>query len=177
MLILFQSVPDHDFFKQVHLFPAPKVLKEMLLYASKWNKRLYDEEEKDIFLQAMLTSLPSFCNENNALQIPIPTDSRLIPVCNTININYPYHLDMENLADVAKMSVRNLQRTFKQETGITIQKYMQLIRILKSIAYLDTNQYTLSEIAFKVGYKSLSAFTASYFAIMKTKPRLKKNLS
>lgn len=40
------------------------------------------------------------------------------------------------------MSARNLQRIFKQETGITLQKYMQLVRILRSIELIDTNNFT-----------------------------------
>lgn len=174
MLVLFKLVPEADFYEQVHVFPAPAVLKEMLLYASKWNKLTKEDEEQTLFLKAMLKSLPYFCNENNALQIPVPADNRLIPVCNYINANYQYNFDSDELADIAKMSVRSLQRIFKNETGITLQKYMQLIRILKSIELIDTKQYTLSQIAFKIGYKSLSAFTASYFDIMRSKPKLKK---
>ncbi|MEN0052879.1 MAG: AraC family transcriptional regulator [Mucilaginibacter sp.] len=171
MLVLFKSVPNEGFYEQVHVFPAPAVLKEMLLYASKWNKLVTEDEEQALFLKAMLKSLPYFCNENNALQIPVPADIRLIPVCNYINANYQYNFDSDELADMAKMSVRSLQRIFKKETGITLQKYMQLIRILKSIELMDIKQYTLSQIAFKIGYKSLSAFTSSYFAVMKSKPK------
>lgn len=174
MLILFQSVPEQDFYQNVHVFPAPAVLKEMLLYASKWNKLLTEDEEKNTFLKAILNSLPNFCKENSGLQIPVPVDNRLIPICNYINENYQYRFDIDELADKAKISVRSLQRIFKNETGITLQKYMQLIRILKSIELIDTKQYTLSEIAYKVGYQSLSAFTSSYFAIKKSRPKLKK---
>ncbi|MGE8343641.1 MAG: AraC family transcriptional regulator [Flavobacterium sp.] len=174
MILLFKSVPEKDFYQNVHVFSAPAVLKEMILYASKWDKELMDNEEKTSFLNALLTSLPSFCNENNSLQIPVPADSRLIPVCNEINKNYQYPFDIEELAKLAQMSVRSLQRIFKQNTNITIQKYLQLIRILKSIELLDTNQYTLTQIAFMVGYKSLSAFSTSYFSVIKEKPRAKK---
>ncbi|WP_086949925.1 AraC family transcriptional regulator [Sphingobacterium sp. JB170] len=169
MIVLFKTVFEQDFYQDVHVFSAPTVLKEMLLYASKWNKLL--AEEQTIFLRAILYSLPSFCNENKFLQIPVPTDARLMPVCNYINANYQYNFDVDKLADKAKMSVRSLQRIFKQETGITLQKYTQLIRLLKSIELIDTKQYTLSQIAFRVGYKSLSAFTSSYYAIMKAKPK------
>ncbi|WP_435525951.1 helix-turn-helix domain-containing protein, partial [Chryseobacterium indoltheticum] len=62
---------------------------------------------------------------------------------------------------------------FLKETGISIKKYAQLIKILKSIELIDSNQFTLSEIAYKVGYKSLSAFTSSYQAIMNMKPKSK----
>ncbi|RAJ72804.1 AraC-like DNA-binding protein [Chitinophaga dinghuensis] len=173
-VVLFKTVPAQGFYQNIHVFSAPAVLKEMLLYASKWNKLLTEDEEKSVFLNAMLSSLPYFCDESGSLQIPVPTDIRLIPVCNHINKNYQYNFDTEELADMAKMSVRSLQRIFKQETNITLQKYMQLIRILKSIELIDKKQYTLSQIAHMVGYKSLSAFTSSYYALMQTKPKSKK---
>ncbi len=175
MVFLFKSVFKEEFYQNVHVFAVPPVLKEMLLYASKWNKSLAENEEQDIFFKAILKSLPNLCKESNRLEIPVPADVRLIPVCNEISSGFKYSLDIDSLAEKAQMSVRSLQRIFKNETGITLQKYLQLTRILKSIELIDTRQYTLSEIAYKVGYKSLSAFTSSYFTVMKEKPKLHKN--
>jgi AraC-like DNA-binding protein len=174
MLILFSSVVQTPFFDMVHVFSAPPVLREMLLYASKWNKLAIEDEEQNIFLKAVLKSLPNFCENSNSLEIPVPTNERLIPVCNYINANYQYNFSIDDVAKLGSMSVRSLQRIFKNETGITLQKYHQLIRILKSIELIDNKQYTLSEIAFKIGYKSLAAFTASYFLIMKEKAKVKR---
>ncbi|MCS3529016.1 AraC family transcriptional regulator [Chryseobacterium sp. JUb7] len=175
MLFLFKSVFKEDFYRSVQVFAVPPVLKEMLLYASKWNKSLNEDEEQDIFFKAILKSLPNFCKESNYLEIPVPTDERLIPVCNYINSNFKYNLDIDSLAEKAQMSVRSLQRIFKNETGITLQKYHQLVRILKSIELIDTKQYTLSQVAYLIGYQSLSAFTSSYFSIMKSKPKINKS--
>ncbi|WET50859.1 AraC family transcriptional regulator [Chryseobacterium indologenes] len=172
MVILFKEVFDNDFYNEVHVFSAPPVLKEMLQYASKWNKLLDENEEQGYFLTALLSSLPHFCTEKEGLQIPIPVDSRLLPVCNYINKNYMEQLSIDALADISLMSIRSLQRIFKRETGITVQKYMQLIRILKSIELINTGQYTLSQIALMIGYKSLSAFTTSYYGIMKEKAKM-----
>lgn len=174
MVILFRSGLRSDFFKEVHVFVAPPVLKEMLLYASKWNQLVEEDEEQTLFLKALLNSLPNFCNESRFLEIPVPEDHRLIPVCDYINTHFQENMNVDDMADLAKMSVRSLQRIFKEETGITLQKYGQLIRILKSVELIDTKQYTLSEIAFKVGYKSLSAFTSSYTSIMKEGPKVNK---
>ena len=172
MVVLFRSVFDHAFYDDVHVFSAPPVLKEMLRYAAKWNQMTEAEEEQKYFLNALLYSLPHFCSEKESLSIPIPADKRLVSVCNYINRNYSETLSIEILAEISIMSVRSLQRIFKKETGITIQKYTQLIRILKSIELIDTRQYTLSQIALMIGYKSLPAFTNSYFSIMKEKAKV-----
>ncbi|WP_312395172.1 AraC family transcriptional regulator [Chryseobacterium sp.] len=173
MVVLFKTVFDNDFYKNIHVFSAPPVLKEMLQYAAKWNQQMEENEEQSYFLKALLNSLPHFCKEKECLHIPIPNDQRLLPVCNYINTNYAENFSIESLADLSTMSVRSLQRIFKQETGITLQKYTQLIRILKSIELINTKQYTLSQIAYKVGYKSLAAFTTSYFSVMKEKVNIK----
>ena len=173
-VLLYKDIPKEAFYEQVHVFPAPTVLREMLHYASKWNRSVELDVEKEQFLQAILVSLKYFCEENESLQIPIPSDLRLKPVCAYINKQYEVGLDLEELATLSTMSVRNLQRLFKQETGLTLQKYLQLIRILKSIELLDTKAFTLSEIAFKIGYKSLTAFRSSYLEIMKAYPKVKK---
>lgn len=173
MLILFKETFKKDFYNNIHVFVAPPILKEMMLYASKWNKFLVEDKEQKIFLNSMLYSLPHFCDENHNLELPVLVNRRLIPVSEYIHFHYSTNFNLNELADKANMSARNLQRIFKQETGITLQKYMQLVRILKSIELIDTNNFTLSEIAHKVGYKSLSAFTASYFAVTKTKPKRK----
>ncbi|KPH14315.1 AraC family transcriptional regulator [Chryseobacterium sp. ERMR1:04] len=173
MLFLFNYSFKEDFYEHVQVFAIPPVLREMLLYASKWNKLLAEDDEQSIFFKAIVKSLPNFCKESNYLEVPVPTDVRLIPVCNYINANFKYNLNIDLLAEKAQMSVRSLQRIFKHETGITLQKYLQLIRILKSVEFIDMKQYTLSEVGFKVGYQSLSAFTSSYFSIMKSKPRTK----
>lgn len=177
MTVLFRSVPEKVFYREVHVFPAPTVLREMLLYAEKWSKSSKADVEQELFLGAMLNSLPFFGKDNKALQIPIPNDPRLIHVCDYINANYQYSFNLIALADIATLSIRSLQRIFKKETGITVQKYMQLIRILKSIALIDNKRYTLTQIAHMVGYKSLSAFTNSYQAIMKQAPKHKNNPS
>lgn len=173
MLVLFKEVPKNDFYHTIHVFPAPAVLKEMLLYAEKWNKVLKSDQKQKLFLQAMLFSLPNFCQESRSLEIPVPNDERLIPICNYINANYKFNLDILELSDLANLSVRTLQRIFKKETGITLQKYLQLVRILKSIELLDSKQYTLTEIAYMVGYQSLAAFRLSYATLMKEGPKLK----
>lgn len=177
MVVLYRYAPEIDFFKTVHVFAVPSVLREMLWYASKWSQNLDENTEQHHFLQAILNSLPHFCSENHNLQIPVPSSEKLIPICEDINKNFKYSIDINILAEKVSMSARSLQRNFKAETGITVQKYHQLIRILKSIELVEQEKFTLTEIAYMVGYKSLPAFTSSYQAIMKSGPRaVKKNM-
>ena len=170
MVLLFLPVFQHKFFDTVQVFAVPSVLREMLLYSAKWNRVTEQDMEQQSMMKAILQNLPGFGMESNPLQIPVPADPALIPVCDYLHAHFAKEFTLDALAEVASMSVRTLQRKFRQQTGITMQKYLQLIRILKSVELLDQKQFTLTQIAHKVGYQSLSAFSASYKEIMKKKP-------
>ena len=71
---------------------------------------------------------------------------------------------------LSNLSLRTIERLFKKETGMTLAKYQQLLRIIKSLELLSTKQFTISQIAYKVGYKSVQAFTNSFYAVMKYRP-------
>ena len=77
---------------------------------------------------------------------------------------------MEDLSDTALLSFRTLERIFKKETGLTLSKYQQMLRIIKSLELLSSGNLTISETAYKVGYKSVQAYTRSFFSMMQFRP-------
>lgn len=85
-------------------------------------------------------------------------------------IKYAGNMRIEDLSDKTHLSLRSLERIFKQETGLTLNKYHQLLRIIKSLELLSLKELTISEIAYKVGYKSLQAYTNRFYSVMKYRP-------
>lgn len=171
MTILFDALPTDSFYDEVHTFSAPAVLTEMISYSKKWSQQTEVNADEASFLDAILRNLPSFCEENTAFQLPIPSDARLVPICTHLDANYTAKLDVTAIAELTTLSTRSIERLFKKDTGMTIQKYLQIVRILKSIELLNQRQFTLSEIALKVGYQSQAAFSTSYFSILKVRPK------
>lgn len=68
------------------------------------------------------------------------------------------HLDkgptLPALSEVACMSTRNLTRTFKRETGITINMYLNLVRKERLRALMNSTDYTRKQLARYCGLKS-----------------------
>ncbi len=60
----------------------------------------------------------------------------------------------ENLATHVNMSLRNLTRVFKENTGITIWKYLTILRINSANRLLGDSSNTMDAIATKCGFKS-----------------------
>lgn len=61
---------------------------------------------------------------------------------------------IEELADMAAMSPRNLSRVFKEKTGTTILEYLTLLRLELAKTMLNNPDYTIEYIASRCGFKT-----------------------
>lgn len=157
-------------YNSIRVFTVSNLLKEMILHCNKWNHKTNLNDREVVFLKSILYELPSFWNTQ--LDFTLPTSNNILigKVCEYIHQNIHKDLDSLNLAHIFSLSLRTLQRVFKQNTNITVSKYIQYARILKSIELLDSGVYTVSEIAYKVGYGSVQAFSNSFAQTLKIRP-------
>jgi len=66
--------------------------------------------------------------------------------------------------------VRTLERQFKKETGISLAKYIQMVRIIKSLELLSEGELNISEIAFRVGYSSAQSYSNVFMKLLGKRP-------
>ncbi len=74
-------------------------------------------------------------------------------------------INFVTLSDVPKqsgMSVRNFNRLFLLETGITPKNFLILRRIERAKELLQNTKLTITDISLEVGYNSLSKFIATF---------------
>jgi AraC-like DNA-binding protein len=88
-----------------------------------------------------------------------------------INEHLMEQLSLEETARKCGMSVSCFQRSFKQEIGITFNKYVNLLRISKARRLLHENSKSMSEIAFACGYTNQYHFTRTFRRLMNMPPR------
>ncbi len=170
MILFFETNTEVSFYRDVNIFSVPPVLKEMIKYAEKWSKNESEDLNETIFLHALFNELPQFARQSLQLRLNLPNDQRLKRAIDYFHDHYMENIRIEDLSDIANLSLRSLERIFKEETGMTLNKYQQLLRIIKSLEFLSLEEMTISEIAFKVGYKSLQAYTNSFYSVMKYRP-------
>jgi len=85
-------------------------------------------------------------------QINAPMDSLLSSVCNTISHNYRA-IDLTQIAYDHNISLRQLERRFKNRVGITMKEYHSIIRFKKASRSLsNTTNRSLLLTAFDHGY-------------------------
>jgi AraC-like DNA-binding protein len=99
-------------------------------------------------------------------------DNRIGTAISFIEKNIAEQLQIKCLAESAFLSDTQFKKLFKQQTGMTVMKYVTKLRMEKAQALLTHTDYPLQIIGEKVGYKELSAFSrkfSQYFGLSPTK--------
>lgn len=84
--------------------------------------------------------------------------------------NLSKEFDLTHLAQYCHLSVRQLQRKFNKELGISIQTYIRSQRIDKARQILKYTSTPISTVAEMVGFKSPSAFARAFRELTQLTP-------
>lgn len=75
-----------------------------------------------------------------------------------INQNFKEHISLEEIADVANMTVPAFCRYFKRTTGKTFTKLVNEYRVVHATKLLSESQSSITDIAFECGFNNFSHF-------------------
>lgn len=106
-----------------------------------------------------------------SLQSKNPTLQRVVE---DINQNFRKKLDREKLAEKYGFSSRNLSRLFKAEFNLTPQQYHLQKRIEEAKTLISQDRLNLTEIAFELGFSSLSHFLDTFKKYTGSLPRIRE---
>ena len=98
---------------------------------------------------------------SNAYHAPLNNSSevRIQRVCQYIHEQFMNPIKLETIAEIANMNATSFCRFFKKSTGHSFFEYMNDLRIGKACnLLLDSRNYSISEIAFRSGFKSQTLF-------------------
>lgn len=106
-----------------------------------------------------------------------PYDERLQDSINFIKDNISLGITREVVAANVYLSIKQLDRIFIREKGVTLRHYIDEVKIKKISSYLVETDMLLSEIAEKMGFSSeysLSRFFTAHVGVSPAKYRDKK---
>ncbi len=98
------------------------------------------------------------------------SDIRVAKIINYIENHYDQDLSNEFLANKACMSTNSFSRLFKNEIGVSLQKYIKKKRIDYACMLITHTSMSIDEIAFKTGFSNRFHFTRVFHEIIKTTP-------
>lgn len=100
----------------------------------------------------------------------VPDDKRIERAKTYIENHYSCDLALEETAKVACMSKFHFCRTFITKEGISFKEYLTNVRIEKAKELLKNRNASIAEVAFEVGFNSLSHFTTLFKSHLNISP-------
>lgn len=80
-------------------------------------------------------------------------------IVNYINDNYGIKITNQSIADIFGFNSHYVSDMIKKFTGMSLHKYLLHVRMIKAISYMESNTYTLSEIAVRCGFGDIYYFS------------------
>lgn len=96
---------------------------------------------------------------------------RIDRVLTHMHLHYARTISLDELADIAALSVSGLHRMFRRHTGVAISDYMMRMRIGDACARLSSTDQAVHHISDAVGYNSLANFNRQFKALKGMTPR------
>lgn len=91
-------------------------------------------------------------------------DPRVARALAFLEANHFEELTSSALAGAAGTSERTLQRLFVDELGLAPKKILTLVRVREAMALLEGSNLSITDVAFEVGFGSLSRFLEAFRA-------------
>jgi AraC-like DNA-binding protein len=147
---------------RVRILAAAPVIKEMLVYATRWPiDRPASDPTADAFFEALALLARDWIDRESPLRVPASTD----PLVGAVMEFTREHLGDVCVADVCTavgISDRTLRRQFGATTGMTWRAFLLESRLLRAMALLTEPGRTVLSAATEVGFESVSAFTRAF---------------
>ena len=148
-----------DLPKVCRVIEVTDLLRELIIEAARVPIE-YDLEGRDgKLMDLILTELRTM--HGAPLQVPMPSNDRLVRVCMTILKDPAQNDALDEWAGSAGMGRRTFTRSFRRETNVSFASWRQQVRLMEALSRLTTGQ-SVTDVAFTVGYSSSSAFTAMF---------------
>lgn len=96
---------------------------------------------------------------------------RIRDVIQQIVVHYDQPLRIEELSELANMSVSSLHRHFKEVTAMSPIQFQKQLRLQEARRMLLTESTDAADVAFRVGYESPSQFSREYSRMFGFPPR------
>jgi len=103
------------------------------------------------------------------LHIPLPTDGKLLALCQTFLHQPNAHQSPQRWAEQLHISLRTFNRLFRQQTGLSFSQWRQQACVVLALARLAAG-VAVTAIALDFGYQSPAAFSTMFRRVLGRSP-------
>ena len=166
-----QELSHSDFYKNAGIYPMTSLLYHTLEYVQdRTDEYTADDWHYDL-LGSMLRFLPHTVPQRRSqLWLPTTDHPTVMRITEIIQHNYMTPLTAQHVANEVGLSVRTLSRYMQNELGLSFVHYLRKYRIVMAIKKMVKSEDSITNIAYSVGYESLTAFSNSFYLVTGYRP-------
>jgi len=144
------------------------LLQELIVHACQFPRMSRRVKAQSHLIDLILDQLKAV--RKIPLQLPTPNDSRAQRVAELLQRDPSDERSLEELCRKAGASKRTIERVFERETNLSLGKWRQQLRLLRSLQLLAAGE-KITTAALEAGYSTPSAFIAMFRKALGTAPR------
>ena len=181
--LYFYAYDDHTdpFYTKLGIYPASELLIQMIKYTEIWDEKHVKSKDHNFeFLISLKNILPKISNEALPIILPMTDDQQMNKILHYLDSNINETLTLISISKRFGMSERSVSRLFRSALDISFLQYLKTLRMVKAIELILKSNKSISEIAYEVGYSSISTFSDTFHEFTQSRPsdlRKTKNLS
>lgn len=165
------SIPE--FYQTVGMYPMPSLLYHTLELI-KEKSRIYQQEDWLYEQLSTLNHILPHIIEKEKYQLRLPTSDHpvILKIIEAIHREYQNPITTQSIGDQVGLSVRTLSRYMRSELDISFVQYVRTYRIIMAINQMVKAEDSITNIAYNVGYESLTAFSNAFYKVTGQRPSL-----
>ncbi len=145
------------------------LLKELILHACSLGALRHTVEAHRHLIQVIIDQLRAI--QMIPLQLPHPVDPRALRVADALITHPGSPRSITHICRTSGASRRTIERLFQLETGLTLGKWRQQLRLMEAMRLLGAGA-KVTHAALEAGYSTPSAFIAAFRRTLGTTPTL-----
>ncbi len=170
---LFFYASDDDknpFYSQIGIYPINDLLLQMIKYTEKWEGPVKPDDGRYQFLTTIKNILPEVSVRVLPIALPSTDNERMRAIMNYIETNIAETHTLASISNRFGLSGRTLSRLFQTTLGMSFLQFLKLLRMVKAFEMILQTDKSMSEIAYSIGYHSLSAFSNTFYQFTNLRP-------
>lgn len=144
------------------------LLQELILHACKFSRLTRRSKSQSLLIDMIIDQLETA--PAIPLQLPNPSDARAARVAEVLQRDPADPHSLETACKRVGASKRTIERIFQQETNLSLGKWRQQLRLVRSLELLAAGE-KITHAALEAGYSTASAFIAMFRRMLGTTPR------
>lgn len=162
---------NDPFYSKLGIYPANELLIQMINHTEKWDGFHINNKSHDFeFMVSLKKLLPQLNNKALPIILPITKDERVQQILKYLEKNISEPLSLKTVSAHFNISERSMSRLFQSHLHISFLQYFKTLRIVKAIEMILNTNRPISDIAFMVGYGSISSFSNAFYLFTHARP-------